>query len=82
MLLRRAGTQAEAVGPGSAAHRRTRAKRDPESAAQHPGNADRYEVPHPCTIRHAIAPNAPAHSAIAASAWIAKPRLRFATACA
>jgi hypothetical protein len=39
-LLRRAGThELLRMDPGSAAHRSGRAKRDPERAAQHPGNA-------------------------------------------
>ena len=33
-----------------------------------------------CVNRHTMAPNAPTHSAIVASAWIAKPGPRFATA--
>ncbi|MET4176414.1 hypothetical protein ABIB99_007534 [Bradyrhizobium sp. LA6.1] len=34
----------------------------------------------PHTIRNTTAPNAPAHSAIAAMPWIAKPGPRFAAA--
>src|ERR1019366_1836614 len=46
-LLRRAGEpkfQCAAMGPGSAAHRRSRAKRDPERAAQHPGHGCAYAM--------------------------------------
>ena len=38
---------------------------------------DERVVPHACTIRHTIAPIAPTHRAIAASAWIAKPGPRL-----
>ncbi len=75
-LLRRAGTHISPwgetrLGPGSAARRYT-LHRALETGA-------RDAAPH--TIRNTTAPNAPAHSAIAAMPWIAKPGPRFAAAC-
>ncbi len=35
---------------------------------------------HACTIRHTTAPSDPTHSTMQATAWMAKPGLRLATA--